>query len=42
MQDKPSLIKSTGCFEKRFPFFISRDFIYGYVSLHQHDFVEIE
>ncbi len=42
MQDKPSLIKSTGCFEKRFPFFISRDFIDGYVSLHQHDFVEIE
>lgn len=42
MQEKPSLIKSTGCFEKKFPFFVSRDYIDGYVSLHQHDFVEIE
>lgn len=39
---KPSLIKSTGCFEKNFPFFICRDIIDGYVSLHQHEFVEIE
>lgn len=38
----PYLIKSIGCFEKKFPFFISRDTIDGYVSLHQHDFVEIE
>ncbi|HHW46653.1 MAG TPA: AraC family transcriptional regulator [Clostridiales bacterium] len=36
------LIKSIGCFEKKFPFFISRDTIDGYVPMHQHDFVEIE
>ena len=42
MRDTPALIKSTGCFEKDFPFFISRDRIDGYVELHQHDFVEIE
>ena len=42
MHEKPALIKSTGCFEKGFPFFVSRDYIDGYVSMHQHDFVEIE
>lgn len=42
MENRPFLIKSTGCFEKNFPFFISRDVIDGYVSMHQHEFVEIE
>ncbi|MCI8361017.1 MAG: AraC family transcriptional regulator [Clostridiales bacterium] len=42
MYEQPALIKSTGCFEKGFPFFVSRDYIDGYVSMHQHDFVELE
>lgn len=42
MDKRPFLIKSIGCFEKNFPFFISRDVIDGYIPMHQHEFVEFE